>query len=133
MTESELKRCLIKSLRAQEGEGFRIEDRYRIGVPDCLMKPKGLPGFLIEAKIVRGAKLICTASQATYIDAFHDPPRFLAAIVGWKEADDALYVGWPGEPLSICRYVPQPRTLHSANWPITELLWKWYHDEQERP
>jgi hypothetical protein len=126
--EAELKRCLVRSLRAQGGEGHRAEDKYRIGVPDLYMLPQNMPGGWYEAKIIRGAKLVCTASQERWLERYHKPPWSLAAVIGWAPKRNALYIGWPETPLSACRYIPRPSALHSTQWWISELLGKWYHD-----
>jgi len=126
--EAELKRCLVRSLRAQGGEGHRAEDKYRIGVPDLYMLPRAMPGGWYEAKIIKGAKLICTASQERWLERYHKPPFALAAVIGWSERRNALYIGWPETPLSACRYIPRPRALHSTDWWISELIGKWYAD-----
>lgn len=128
MNEAILKRALMRSLKAQCGQGFRIEDKYRIGVPDMLMKPLESPGFLIEAKILKGAKLVCTPAQQRYIEMFFDPPFFYSALVGYSDRHRALYIGWPETPLSACRFVPRPNRLDSGDWWITELLTKWRMD-----
>ena len=129
MNESELKRHLVKSLRAQNGAGHRSEDKYRIGVPDLFLLPVGMPGGWYEVKLVHGAKLICTLAQERWLESYHRPPWALAAVIGFSARRDALYIGWPGTPLSACRYIPRPSALNSSNWLITELLLKWYHDQ----
>jgi hypothetical protein len=135
LNESDLKRALIKSLVGQGGNGFRIEDRYRLGVPDTFMLPEMMPGFLVEAKMIRTVrkpKLACTVAQAHFLDTYHRPPRFLAALIGYSTHRGTLHIGRNGDDLYTCRFVLRPSRLDSAEWPITELLWKWYHDECEK-
>lgn len=128
LTEADLKRALIASLRSQGGNGFRIEDKYRIGVPDLLMVPTKSPGFLLEAKLLRGDKLVCTPTQAVYIRRFQQPPHFFAAVIGYSEKMEALYIGLPDTSLKQCRFVPRPHSLDGSQWDISELLGKWKHD-----
>ena len=135
--ESALKLALIKSLRHQGGDGFRIEDKYRTGVPDMIMMaPEGPPpggrtyAFLIEAKIVRGTKLVCTDMQAHYLERFHKPPGMFAAIIGFSDSRGALYIGQHDMALTDCRFVPRPARLASSDWLIADLLWKMIFDER---
>lgn len=129
MDESDLKRYLIRSLRAQGGYGFRIEDRYAVGRPDCYMHAEKTPPFWVEAKMLKDrASLFCTERQAAQIKDLHRPPLAYAVIVGWSEKLGALYIGQPGDKLKTCRFVPRPRVLDSSEWLITELLGKFYHD-----
>jgi hypothetical protein len=94
-----------------------------------MVLPASGPGFLVEAKIVRGAQLICTAMQMSYLDRFNQPPGFFAAIVGWSASRGALYIGHPLTRLADCRYVPRPNNLASSDWLIAELLQKFVYDE----
>jgi hypothetical protein len=122
MTEADLKRALVKSITKQGGVAFRMEDRYAVGRPDLYMHAVGLPPFLIEAKILHGAKLVCTDLQAEKLKDLHRPPFAFAAIIGWK--DPMLYIGQREQPLSGCLYVPRPSRLESNDWPISDLLRK---------
>lgn len=128
--ESELKRSLIGSIRNQDGDGFRVEDKYRTGVPDMIMLVNNGPGFLIEAKIVRGTRLVCTDMQQNYLERFHRPPHFFAAIVGYSDIRGALYIGQHDTALKDCRFVPRPNRLASRDWLISDLLWKLVFDER---
>lgn len=107
-----------------------MEDKFRIGVPDMLMVPPKMPGFLVEAKILHGPRLVCTPSQALYLDRFHQPPFFLAAVIGFSERLGALYIGHPAQSIAECRYVTRPNRFDSSEWLIVELLGKFYHDER---
>ena len=129
MNESELKRALLKSLAAQDGEGFRMEDRYAVGRPDLFLSPANLPPFLAEVKLVKGAKLICTEKQAYVLEKFDRPPFLHAVIIGYHVKGRALYIGKPEQKLVACRYVPRPRVLESSEWWITELLGKWHEEK----
>jgi hypothetical protein len=105
-----------------------MEDQFRVGTPDLLMVLPGGPGFLIEVKIVRGAMLHCTEQQQMNIEDFDQSPGFFAAIVGWSERREALYIGRPRQKLVECRYVPRPARLDSSEWRISELLSKFQYD-----
>ncbi len=131
MKENDLKRNLIKSIRAQEGEGNRFEDKFSVGFPDCLFIPDGGPCFFTEVKLIRsGNKLVCTALQEVQLDRLHRPQRkgvwyAHGVIVAYHLKREVLYIGRPGETLDQARYCPRPKRLESPDWPITELLIKY--------
>lgn len=133
MDESDLKRALIRSLRAQGGVGFRMEDKYAIGRPDCYMHAENLPPFLVEAKVLRDrASLSCTPPQEMALKDLDRPPWAHAVVVGFSERRGALYIGHPGAKLNTCRYVHRPGRLDSSDWLITELLGKWHYGRVRR-
>jgi hypothetical protein len=130
MNESELKRYLIKSIRAQGGVGHRFEDKFTIGWPDCLFIPEKGPVFFVEVKLIRGAKLVATEIQAVQLDRLSRPKahgRYFChgVVIGYHAGKEALYIGQPQQLLVHCRFVPRPRVLNSAEWLISELLGKW--------
>ena len=120
MTEADLKRALVKSIRAQGGIGYRIEDRFKVGWPDMIMIPVGGPVFFAEAKLIKGAKLVCTELQEERLKELWRPPHALSCILGFKGG--MLYCGFPEEPLVDCDSVFRPQRLDGDEWWITELL-----------
>lgn len=129
MTESDLKRALLRSLRAQGGVGYRTEDKYRVGAPDCYMHALGMPPFHVEAKMLPGrAALHCTEQQRATLADLHRPPWAYAVIIGFSEKFEALYIGQPDDRLSACRYVPRPSRFDSSEWRISELLGKYHYE-----
>lgn len=131
MTESELKRYLVKSIRAQNGIGHRIEDKYMVGWPDLIMLPVNGPVFFAEAKLVKGIHLLCTAQQDQRLKDLEKPPFCHGVVLGYSKPREALYIGKPRAHLDACRFVPRPRVLDSAEWWITELLGKYTMDNRE--
>src|SRR5262245_9635821 len=109
MNESDLKRYLVKSIRAQGGVGQRVEDRYAVGWPDLIFIPEMGPVFFTEAKILHGARLVCTPIQKVQLDRLHRPEgrghTFYAhgVIVGYHPGKEALYIGRPDDELKHCR------------------------------
>lgn len=122
MNESELKRYLIKSIRAQGGVGHRFEDRYSVGFPDCLFIPEGGPVFFIEAKMITGAKLVCTEIQGVHLERLWRPKHCYSAVVGFKNG--LLFIGEKDSPLTSCEAIPRPPKLDSTDWQVTDLLMK---------
>lgn len=138
MTESDLKRCLIKSIYAQGGLGHRFEDKYAVGWPDLLLIPATGPVFFAEVKlikIVRDPRLKVTPTQGMHLDRLAREPyqgRYFCfgCVIGYSTHQEALFIGRPDMPLRDCRFIPRPRRLDSGEWEITELLRKYYHDYQ---
>ena len=132
MKENDLKRNLIKSIRAQDGGGWRYEDKFSIGFPDCLFIPYYGPCFFAEVKIIRaGSVLPCTTLQEVQLNRLHQPKRkgdwfAHGVIVAYHVTREALYIGRPRQRLDQARFCPRPKRLESNEWPITELLMK-YH------
>jgi hypothetical protein len=124
VNEADWKRALVKSVIAQGGTGFRIEDRYAVGRPDLVMVPKDLPVFFLEAKLVHGAKLICTDLQNERLKDLNRPPYAFARIIGLKIGSEGrkMYVGVPNQPLLGCLFLAAPSRLESNDWQITSLL-----------
>lgn len=120
MNESELKRYLVRSIKAQGGVGHRIEDRYKVGWPDLILLPKPGPVFFAEAKMIKGAKLVCTPLQGVKLKELWRPPHAISVILGYR--DDLLYIGCEGDKLADCLSLIRPARLDSPEWPITTLL-----------
>lgn len=122
MQESEWKRYLIKSIRAQGGVGHRVEDKFKVGWPDLIFIPRMGPVFFVEAKIISGAKLVCTELQAERLNELWRPPHALSCIIGIKVAHGQVYIGQSQEKLVDCLSLTRPARLDSDEWPITNLL-----------
>ena len=97
-----------------------MEDRFAIGRPDMYMHAVGLPPFLVEAKLIHGAKLVCTDLQGERLNDLHRPPHALAVIIGLKDRN--LYIGYREQPISGCLFIQAPSRLLSSDWEITRLL-----------
>jgi hypothetical protein len=141
MTESDLKRALIKSIRAQGGLGHRFEDRFTIGWPDCLFIPETGPVFFAEVKIIkliRDPRLKVTEMQKVQVHRLTREPHkgkyyCHGVVIAYLTDKGILAIGQPDDPLSKCRYVPRPPRLDSAEWWITELLGKYNSDIHKTP
>lgn len=137
MTESELKRSLVRSVRAQGGTGNRFEDKYSAGFPDLLLIPAHGPVFFTEVKLIRaGAKLVCTPLQEAQLERLHRPRRegvwySHGLVVGFHLKLGRLYAGQPETPLNLCPSIERPKRLDSADWKISELLQDYDRDRGE--
>lgn len=122
MTEADLKRFLVKSIRSQGGVGHRFEDKYTVGFPDLLMMPEMGPVFFLEAKLTTGLKLECTKMQEIHLQRLTKPPFSFGAVIGYKAKTGILYIGAPGQTIATCLPMPRPNKLDSTDWEITALL-----------
>ena len=122
MDEALLKRALVKSLRHQGGQAFRIEDKYSVGRPDLFLRAADSPPLFAEVKLVQGAKLVCTVGQELFLEDYHRPPYLLTALIGYSVKRELLYIGKPEQKLDACLVAPRPERLQSTDWPITKLL-----------
>ena len=140
MTESDLKRYLIRSLRAQNGVGHRMEDKYAVGWPDLILIPEVGPVFFAEAKLLKKVKacpLHCTEMQERRLDDLRRPPMpggyfCHAVMIGYHAQREALYIGEPWQVIDQCRYVGRPARLDSADWEISFLLTKYHLDKSNQ-
>lgn len=136
MTESDLKRYLVRSIRAQGGLGHRFEDKYTIGWPDLLLIPEHGPVFFAEVKLIkliREPRLTCTPTQEIQVARLSRMPvhgryHCHGVLIGFSLDKHALYIGQPGQLLKDCRFVPRPTRIDSSDWWITELLGKYNAD-----
>lgn len=134
MKEADLKRALVRSIRAQDGLGQRIEDKYAVGWPDLVMSPPSGGVFFTEAKIIRGsAKLVCTPIQEVQLNRCHRPKGrhgyySHGVIVAYHPLREVLYIGRPNQSLMSCRYVKRPNVLDSTEWLISDLLEKYEYE-----
>jgi len=132
--ERDLKTYLVKSIKAQGGEGTRLEDKFATGLPDLLLIPAPGPCFFAEVKLLSGRLLRCTTLQETWLDRLHREKRrgiwfSLGVILGYHAGDQMLYCGRPGEERKKSLWVSRPRRLDSSDWPISDLLFRY---DQER-
>lgn len=125
MLESDLKRYLVKSIRAQEGTGQRYEDKYAVGLPDLVLIPALGPVFFAEVKLIHGAKLVCTEIQAAQLARFERPAAYgrfycFGVLLGYR--NDRLFIGERDQPLTKCLSILRPPRLDSTDWDIALLL-----------
>lgn len=87
MLEADVKRAMVKAVKAAGGYGRRIEDQYGVGILDTIIIPKCRPVFLIEAKIIRHDKFEPTERQwveMTRVFGTHSK-HVIPLLVGWKD------------------------------------------------
>jgi hypothetical protein len=89
MKESDVKRKMIKSMHDNGGYGRRIEDQYAVGVCDTILIPKGLPVFMAEVKIIRGAAFGPTPRQMIELQriaaAAEPNQHVIPVMIGWRD------------------------------------------------
>jgi hypothetical protein len=125
MTEADLKRYLVRSMRFQGGVGERIEDRYKVGWPDLIFVPPEIPVIFAEAKMlktIRTPRLTCTATQEQKLLELIRPPHAYSALLGYHLPTERLYAGYPDWPIDQCVSIARPARLDSPHWDICVLL-----------
>jgi len=99
MNESDVKRDMIKSMKAYGGWGRRIEDQYAVGMVDTILIPRGLPVFMAEVKIVRGPVFGPTPRQFVELMAIHqaaeESGHVIPVMIGYKVETEVFYFHKP--------------------------------------
>ena len=93
MNESDVKRDIVKAVRAEDGYARRIEDRFSVGMPDLVLMPVRCPVVWAEAKIVLGYIFGPTRRQLIELQKLHRPPYSISMMIGWK--DGKLFISAP--------------------------------------
>jgi hypothetical protein len=87
MRESEVKTGMVMSIKKEGGYARRLEDRYGLGIPDCIFVPKSCPVmFFAEVKIVSGFKFGPTPRQYVELTRINEAknPSVFGIMIGWK-------------------------------------------------
>lgn len=89
ISESEVKRRMINSMKESGGYGRRIEDQYAVGVFDTILIPHGLPVFMAEVKVIRSTSFGPTERQLLELNrvkkAAADSGHVIPIMIGFKE------------------------------------------------
>lgn len=90
-SESDVKRDIVKIVRANGGYARRIEDIYGVGIYDMILIPHGLPVFMAEVKIIRGTTFGPTERQLLELshitEVGNSSGYVIPVIIGWKEGN----------------------------------------------
>jgi hypothetical protein len=87
MKESEVKSQMVIQVKKAGGYARRLEDRYGLGIPDCLFMPKGCPAiFFAEVKMIEGLRFAPTDRQLIELMRINavGNPCVCAILIGWK-------------------------------------------------
>jgi hypothetical protein len=93
MSESFVKRNIVKTVRAEGGYARRIEDQFSVGMPDLVLIPLGCPVIWAEVKLVPGNTFGPTPRQLIELTKLHHPPYSLSIMIGSKNG--VLYLSRP--------------------------------------
>jgi hypothetical protein len=95
MNEADVKRAMIKSVKAAGGYARRIEDQYAVGMVDTILIPKGLPVFMAEVKLIQGEKFSPSPRQFVELeqikDAANEQDHVIPLMVGYKIDTKVFY------------------------------------------
>jgi hypothetical protein len=91
MNESDYKTAIVKKAKKAGWYARRIEDKYGVGFPDMIIRPKRLPVCFIEAKIITGRQF--SPSPRQYIELRDiDDTCSIAIVLGIEPfSDGAMY------------------------------------------
>lgn len=83
MNEATHKRELVKGVIALGGYAVRVEDRFKVGILDLIIKYPGFPAFWAEGKMIDGFQFAPTLRQ------FEEGKKIqlaggVALLLGWK-------------------------------------------------
>lgn len=89
MNESDVKSKMVKLVKEDGGYARRIEDRYGVGILDCIFMPKGCPAlFFAEVKIIRHTQTFgpTTRQMVEMIKVNNQKnPLVRAIVIGYRE------------------------------------------------
>jgi len=128
MSEADVKRDMIKSVKDAGGYARRIEDQYGVGIMDTILIPLGLPVFLAEVKMVKGYSFGPTARQLLELErvrmAAFDKGHVIPIVIGYKEGN--YYFHEPKHVID-CR---ECFSVTSLNMSFNEQLVQYYHSRR---
>lgn len=89
MREAEVKRKMVASVKEGGGYARRIEDQYGVGIYDLIIIPFGLPVFMTEVKVIRGAMFGPTLRQHLELERIKHvgfmTGYVLPLLIGWRD------------------------------------------------
>ena len=99
MNESDVKRNMVKNVKASGGYARRIEDQYAVGMVDMVIIPRGLPVFMAEVKIVRDGVFGPTPRQFVELMGIHQAAEegghVIPVMIGYKVETEVFYFHKP--------------------------------------
>lgn len=110
MREAQIKAVVVKEIQRGGGYARRIEDQYGVGILDLVLVPKGMPVFMVEAKIARGAKFAPSPRQYVELARIESAasPHLFGMLMGWKDGTFYFHEAAKEAILEQCySFVPQ--------------------------
>jgi len=105
MNEADVKRTMIKSVKAAGGYARRIEDQYAVGMVDTILIPRGLPVFMAEVKLVKSATFSPSPRQFVELEliekAANEQGHVVPLVIGYK-VDTKTYYFHPPQMFIRC-------------------------------
>jgi len=129
MSESDVKRGMVKSIMERGGYARRIEDQYGVGIFDTLLIPIGLPVFTAEVKIVKDHSFGPTVRQLLELErvkvAAHKSGHVIPLMIGFKQG--AYYFHEPKAVID-CR---ECFSVTSIKMSFHDQLVQYYHSRRK--
>jgi len=99
MTESDVKRKIVNSIREEGGYARRIEDQFSVGMPDLVLMPLRCPVVWAEVKVVEGYTFAPTRRQLIELTKLRRPPYSIPMMIGYKRG--IYYISPPKEKIKL--------------------------------
>lgn len=120
MLESNVKRKIVKEVKAAGGYARRLEDRFAVGLPDMMIIFPGSPVFFAEVKIIEGRIFRPSPRQLIELQRIGISYSTEPIVIGY--ADGTYYFSEPKETIygSDCIYTMPGETF-------SQTLKRWYN------
>ena len=129
MSESEVKRRMVKSVQEKGGYARRIEDQYAVGTFDMIIIPLGLPVFTAEVKMVTGNVFGPTVRQLLELErirvAAFKSGHVIPVMIGFKDGN--YYFHEPKQSID-CR---ECFSVTSLDMSFNDQLIQYYHSRRK--
>jgi hypothetical protein len=129
MNEADVKREMVKSMREKGGYARRIEDKFAVGTYDLILIPFGLPVFMTEVKMIRGAMFGPTLRQQVELERIryvgHPSGHVIPLMVGWLAGVYYFHEPQMAIPVKDCFSVT------TSNMHFHDQLVQYYHSRRK--
>ena len=127
-TEADVKRDIVRDVRANGGYARRIEDQYGVGILDMILIPYGLPVFFAEVKLIRSLTFAPTERQQVELNriksASNAGNHAIPIVIGWKEG--VYYFHKPAQTI----HCNDCFSVTSSNMSFYNQLVQYYHSRR---
>lgn len=128
MTEADVKRKMVREMKAAGHYARRVEDSYAVGIYDLILIPFGLPVFMAEVKMIRGETFGPTMRQQVELERIryvgHPSGHVIPLMIGFK---DGVYYFHPPQMLI---YVNACFSVTTSEMPFPDQLIQYFHSRR---
>jgi len=127
--EADVKRKIVKEMKAAGSYGRRIEDAYGVGIFDMILIPFGLPVFMTEVKVVKGETFGPTMRQQVELERIRTvgatSGHVIPLMLGYK---NGIYYFHPPAHLIA---IKDCFSVTTSEMPFPEQLIQYYHSRRK--